>query len=248
MRIAALYDIHGNLPALDAVLRDVADSRVDSVVIGGDVVPGPMPRECIDRLASLDLPTHFIKGNGDRAVRGQMSGGNSVDVPPLWRPVIGWVAAQLSEDDSALIDKWPATTRVSSSKLGTILFCHATPRNDVDIFTKETPADGLAEMFDATNAALVVCGHTHMQFDRRIGHTRVVNSGSVGMPFGMRGAYWLLLDSSVELKRTHYDFDEAANVIRSTDYPDRENFAARNILDPPSEAEMLAVFSKVPGK
>jgi putative phosphoesterase len=242
MRIAALYDIHGNLPALDAVLEEVANDGVDAIVIGGDVVPGPMPRECLQRLAGLQLPTHFIQGNGDRAVASLVDGVNPVDIPPAFRQVIRWVADELDSVDGTLLQSWPKTFRLTTS-LGAIFFCHATPRNDVDIFTRNTDAKILLPMFDETNAAIVVCGHTHMQFDRKIGRTRVINAGSVGMPFGKRGAYWLMIDEdSTDLRRTEYDYERAAELIRSTEYPDAEAFASTNILNPPTEADMLAAF------
>jgi diadenosine tetraphosphatase ApaH/serine/threonine PP2A family protein phosphatase len=92
---------------------------------------------------------------------------------------------------------------------------------------------------------VVVCGHTHMQFERTIGKIRVVNAGSVGMPFGEPGAYWLLLGPNIQFQRTAYDLAKTAERIRITNYPQAQDFAARNILQPPSEAEMLEAFSKV---
>jgi hypothetical protein len=83
-----------------------------------------------------------------------------------------------------------------------------------------------------------------MQFDRMIGKTRVVNAGSVGMPFGAPGAYWLLLGPEVQLRHTPYDLEKAAERIRATSYPQAEDFAARNVLQPPSEKEMLQAFRK----
>jgi len=91
---------------------------------------------------------------------------------------------------------------------------------------------------------LVICGHTHMQFERTIGKVRVVNAGSVGMPFGEPGAYWLLLGPEVELRRTAYALARAASRIRATKYPQAEEFAARNVLEPPSEAQMLELFAR----
>jgi diadenosine tetraphosphatase ApaH/serine/threonine PP2A family protein phosphatase len=123
-----------------------------------------------------------------------------------------------------------------------VTFCHATPRNDTEIFSRETPDEKLIPIFDTIGASVVVCGHTHMQFDRIIGSTRVVNAGSVGMPFGKPGAYWLLLDNGLKLKRTDYDLEKAAQRIRGTDYPQAEQFAAGNVLDPPSEETILAVY------
>ena len=125
-----------------------------------------------------------------------------------------------------------------------MLFCHATPRNDTELFTRLTPEDRLLPVFAGIGAALVVCGHTHMQFDRTVGTLRVVNAGSVGMPFGEPGADWLLLGPGVELRHTPYDLRRAAERIRGTDYPQAEEFASRDVLRPRSEAEMLELFGK----
>src|SRR4029079_12413207 len=105
-----------------------------------------------------------------------------------------------------------------------VVFCHATPRNDHDIFTSQTADDKLRPIFDPLNADLVVCGHTHMQFDRHVGRTRIVNAGSVGMPIGDTGAFWLMLDNGVHLRRTEYDVSTAAERVRATAYPHREHF------------------------
>jgi putative phosphoesterase len=242
-RIAALYDIHGNLPALEAVLDDVQRAGVNEIVIGGDVVPGPMPHECLARLRAIDLPVYFIEGNGDREVLAQKHGIESTTIPPRFREIMRWNAEQLQPDDEQLLGSWPAVIRI-----GDTLFCHATPRNDTDIFTRLTPEEQLLPLFAAVDASLVICGHTHMQFDRKLGRTRIVNAGSVGMPFGEPGAYWLLLAPGVQLRRTMYDLDAAATRIRATSYPHAEEFAARNVLQPPAEAEMLDAFSKVPLK
>jgi putative phosphoesterase len=243
MRVAAIYDIHGNLPALDAVLRDIRDAKVDQVVVGGDVLPGPMPRETLARLLELDIPVQFIVGNGDRVVREQMAGRESSEVPEQFREVIRWNAQQLRPEDERMLASWPKTARVQISGLGDVLFCHATPRNDVEIFTRLTSEDRLAPVFEGVDVPLVVCGHTHMQFDRTIGRIRVVNAGSVGMPFQDPGAYWLLLGPDVQLRHTSYDLANAAERIRATTYPQAEDFAARNVLQPPSEASILEMFS-----
>ena len=244
MRIAALYDIHGNLPALEAVLDDVRRANVDQVVIGGDVVPGPMPRETLACLLELELPVQFIRGNGDRVVRARMGGAESPEVPEPFREAIRWNAEQLRPEDERVLGSWPTTLSLEIPGIGEVLFCHATPRNDTDIFTRLTPDDRLVPVFGGLDAALVVCGHTHMQLDRTIGQTRVVNAGSVGMPFGAPGAYWLLLGRDVQLRHTHYDLEDAARRIRQTDYPQAEDFATRNVLQPPSEAEILERFGK----
>lgn len=244
MRVAALYDIHGNLPALEAVLDEVRKAGVNHVVVGGDVVPGPMPCETIGLLRDLDLPVQFIQGNGDREVVGWRRGQESDVIPESYRETMRWVARQLHPDEETLLAGWPETVQVHVDGLGEVLFCHATPRNDTEIFTRQTAEERLRPIFDGLNVPLVVCGHTHMQFDRTIGKTRVVNAGSVGMPFSEPGAYWLLLGPDVQLRHTSYNLANAVDRIRATKYPQAEAFAARNVLQPPSEREMLEIFSK----
>ena len=244
MRVAALYDIHGNLPALEAVVAELRTLRVDQVVIGGDVLPGPMPRETLALLRGLDIPCHYIRGNGDREVVLRRQGVESDGVAPAFRGMIQWVADQLDDDHEAWLSSWPLTHTMDISGLGRVLFCHATPRNDTDTFTRATPDDVLAPLFASLPGAMVVCGHTHMPFDRVVGKTRVVNAGSVGMPFGDPGADWLLLGPDVELRHTSYDLESAAVRVRHTHYPMAEDFAARNVLNPPTADEMIAIFSK----
>jgi putative phosphoesterase len=244
MRAAALYDIHGNLPALEAVLQDIRQAGVDHVVVGGDVVPGPMPRETIACLLDLDIPVQFIQGNGDRIVLAQMRGAESREVPEQFRDGIRWNARQLDVTHERLLASWPLTIRLEIRELGDVLFCHATPRNDSEIFTRLTTEERLQPVFEGTNASVVVCGHTHMQFDRNVGTIRVVNAGSVGMPFGEPGAYWLLLGPDVQLRRTHYALEKAAERIRNTNYPQANDFAAHNVLQPLSAQQILEAFSK----
>lgn len=248
MRVAAIYDIHANLPALEAVLEDIRHAEADQVVVGGDVVPGPMPRETIACLLGLDVPVQFIHGNGDREVLAQMRGTETEwyrGAPEQWREPVRWTAEELHSEDERLLAEWPATLRIQIRGLGEVLFCHATPRNDTEIFTRLTPEERLLPVFAGIDVSAVICGHTHMQFDRTIAGIRVLNAGSVGMPFGEPGAYWLLLGPGVELRRTHYDLAKAAERIRGTKYPQAEGFAARNVLQPPSEEKTLEAFARV---
>ena len=243
MRIAALYDIHGNLPALEAVLCEVREEPVDLLVIGGDVVPGPMPAETMDLLLALDVPVRFIKGNGDADVLAARAGRALDHLPEPVRDLIGWTGGQLTPEHVAAMDEWPDTLRLGTDTLGDVLFCHATPHSRTDIFTRLTPAERLRPVFDGVAEPVVVCGHTHMPFDRTIGAVRVVNAGSVGMPFGEPGAHWVWLGPDIQPRRTDYNLTAAAERIRGTDYPQAREFADRNVLTPPSEAEMLAAFA-----
>ena len=249
MRVAALYDIHGNLTALEAVLLEVRQADVDLVVVGGDVVPGPMARETLSCLQDLPMPVQFIHGNGEVAVLVEMTGATA----PLWyrtvpeqaREIVRWQARQLQPEDARLFASWPKTLRVQIPGPGEVLFCHATPRDENEIFTRLTPEERLVPVFEGLDVSLVVCGHTHMQFDRTIGRIRVVNAGSVGMPFAQPpGADWLLLGPDVQLRHTAYDFTKAAEDIRGTSFPHVEDLAVRYVLGPPSEAETLELFAK----
>ena len=244
MRTAAIYDIHGNLPALESVLDDIHSAHVDRVIVGGDVVPGPMPRETLGALLELDIPVQFIHGNGEREVLAMRTGKETSAVPERFREVTRWNAQQLLPEDERLLASWPLTLRLEIPGIGQVLFCHATPRKDTDVFTRFTSEDLLGPIFEGLNVRLVICGHTHMQFDRTIGKVRVVNAGSVGMPFGKPGAYWLLLGPEVQLRHTSYNLEKAAERIRTTSYPQAEDFAEHNVLQPPSEREMVELFSK----
>ncbi len=259
MRVAGLYDIHGNLPALEAVIQDIRQAGVDQVVVGGDVVPGPMPRETLRHLLDLELPVQFIRGNCELAVLAQMAATDSGSVtywgtasgappPEPLREVMRWTAQRLHPEYESVFASWPKSLRLEIRGLGEVLFCHSTPRSETEIFTRLTPEDRLLPIFESLQVSVVVCGHTHMQFDRMIGRTRVVNAGSVGMPFGDPGAFWALIGPEVQLRRTPYDLAKAAERIRDTAYPQAQEFAAHNVLQPPSEEEMLEAFGRAESK
>ncbi|MFZ1807147.1 MAG: metallophosphoesterase family protein, partial [Cyclobacteriaceae bacterium] len=219
MKIAAIYDIHGNLPALEAVLIDIKRLDVDQIVVGGDVVLGPMSCECLDKLLSIEIPVQFIKGNCEVAVLAEMSGGFKGKLPESVLEDIRWTAQQLLPRHEEEMKKWPMTISFEMEGLGSVLFCHATPDNENDNFTKLTHEEMLLPVFNKVKEDIVVCGHTHMQFDRTIGKTRVLNAGSVGMPFGKPGAYWLLLHTLVEFCFVDYDIEKAVDQIKKTEYP-----------------------------
>lgn len=244
MRVAALYDIHANLPALEAVLEDVQRAEVQLIIVGGDVLPGPMPRETLTRLLDLAVPAQFVHGNGEIAVLEQMAGNEPSAVPEAYRPIIRWTAQQLDAEHQRCLRAWPKTLRLAIPDFGEVLFCHATPQNENACFTRRTPEHHLLPIFAGINADVVVCGHTHMQFDRMVGKNRVLNAGSVGMPFGQPGADWLLLGPDVQFQHTDYDAPKAVARIRATSYPGAEEFARHNVLQPPSQEKMLEVFAR----
>ena len=252
MAIAALYDIHANLPALEAVIEQLRNANVSQIIVGGDVVPGPMPGETLELLENIGIPIRYLHGNGELAVLAQLIATDDPATVTYWgtrtgeplpesgRAVVRWTAQQLSSTQIARLSQWPKTVTVPVEGIGNILFCHGSPRSELEMITRLTPDDRLLSMLSTVKADLIVGGHTHMQFDRRVGHLRMVNAGSVGMPFQRpAGAYWLLIEDGVELRYTPYDVADAARRVEATSYPQAKEFAARNILNPPAEADML---------
>lgn len=245
MRIAAIYDIHGNLPALEAVLNEIHSEEVDQIVVGGDVIAGPMPVETLALLQGLSIPIDFIHGNAESEVLRYMAGEEIGALSARAEEIAPWIAEQLTAEHKAFLASWQMTLQLEREGGERVLFCHATPRSDIEVFTRLTPEEHLLDTFANLSASLVVCGHTHMQFERTIAGVRVVNAGSVGMPFGKTGAHWLLLGHTIEFRHTDYDKADAAQRIRQTDYPEAEDFAANNVLQAPSEVQALEFLSQL---
>ena len=207
MRVAALYDVPGNLPALEAALEDVAAAGVDEIVGGGDVLWGPYQVECVARLR--DARATFLRGNCERNVLLPESETDR------------WCAARLDDETRAVVPDWPLTVLRETRDRGVVVFCHATPRDDEAILTRVTPDDAVRDALAGVDADLVVCGHTHVQFDRRPpGAPRVVNAGSVGLPYeGRPGAHWLLLGDDVALRCSTYDVEAALAELEAAGFP-----------------------------
>src|SRR5262245_1597447 len=231
MRIAVLSDVHGNLPALEVALGEVDREQPDLVIFCGDVASGPMPAETIDALRQIRR-ARFVRGNADRGLIDEFDG---KDPAPMPGPFSKWCAQQIDREQRDFLASFePSVTVEDVDGLGRVLFCHASPRNDTDVFTVETPDERVRGLMDGVEADLVVCGHTHMQFDRSLGRLRIVNPGSVGMPYGEQGAYWAMLGPEVSLRRTDYDREAAAARISAKDSEDAEEFARENVLRVPS--------------
>lgn len=230
MRIAVISDVHGNLPALEAVLAELDREGVELVVSGGDVAMGPMPTECVDALRALDRVL-WVRGNADREA-----------VPERYTELAGWVAERLGPERRELLTGAPLTASVDVDGLGPVLCFHGTPRSDEEILTKLSPEHRVAAALDGVAQRVVVHGHTHVQYDRRVADWRVVNAGSVGIPYeGRRGAFWALLGPDVELRRTEYDVEAAVEAIRATGYPSFDELAGW-LLEPPDPDEISAFF------
>jgi predicted phosphodiesterase len=230
MRVAALYDVHGNLPALEAVLAEVETEDVDAVVVGGDVLWGPFQSECLAALRARDA--RFVAGNCERDVLGAVNESSA------------WCRAQLTAGDVDFVSGWPATAELELEGLGSAVFCHATPRSDDEILTRTTPEPDVVAALSGTAADVVVCGHTHVQYDRRpAGAPRLVNAGSVGLPYqGEPGAFWALLGLEVELRRTSYDVDAALASLASSGFPSAAEIFGESLRGTASAESASAYF------
>lgn len=228
MRVAALYDIHGNLPALEAVLVEVEREGVDAIVVGGDIAAGPpQPREVVELLRSLPN-AHCIRGNADRLFADEYTGDDGLD----------WLLERLDDEQANWLAGLPF-----SAVLDDTLYVHAAPDDDRTIVTELTTDEKLADLLREVEQRRVVAGHTHMQLERRVGDKLFVNAGSIGWPYeGRPGAYWAILDEGVELRHTDYDLEQAAKLVRRSGHPRAEEIAAENILVSAPRAEALAVF------
>jgi putative phosphoesterase len=213
VRVAALCDIHGNLPALTAVLADVDTLEVDAIVVGGDVASGPMPAETLDSLRARGA--HFVRGNADRV----LDVGDADDTE-TWVRARHWVAERLGEERLAFLASLPLDLTLELGGLGAVRFCHGAPGSDELPITRLTSDERLRGLLAGVDEDVVVCGHTHLQFDRTLDGIRVVNPGSVGAPYEVEpAAYWALLGEDVDFRRTDYDVEAAIAAVAATGYP-----------------------------
>jgi putative phosphoesterase len=221
LRVAALYDVHANLPALEAVLAEVEREGVDTVLFGGDLTWGPSPVETLALVRSLP-GAHFVRGNCDRD-------------PDEWE------RSQLSEENLAFLQALPETLELDG-----VLYCHATPHSDMEIVTPATSEEELAEILEGVGQPVVVAGHTHMQQDRRIGAIRFVNAGSVGLPYeGELAAFWALLDGGEpELRKTPLEVEAVAEAFRRSAWPRAEEFLRENVLETVTREEATAAHEE----
>jgi predicted phosphodiesterase len=206
--------VHGNLPALEAVLAEVGDAQL---VFGGDVAWGPLPVETVDRIRSLDALA--LRGNADRDLGDE------------------WLEKQLGAERLDWLTALPEQIELDVEGVGRVLFCHGSPRSDEEMLLRTASDERFTEILVGVDADVVVCGHTHMQFERAVGDKRVVNAGSVGLPYGAPGAHWVELGPDIRHRRTPYD----PSPLRASQWP-RAAEIISVIASPPSEEEAIAEF------
>lgn len=245
--VAVLSDIHGVLPALDAVLAEPDVEAAERIVLTGDMAAGPQPVRVLDRLRDLGERAVWVRGNADRELAEYRRGRR----PATPDPIAAWAAQQLREDQVDTLAALPTLVTMPIDGLGTVLFCHATPRADDEIVLVDSSLARWGEVLAGVPRRIttVVCGHTHMPFVR-IAHARlIVNPGSVGMPYGGFGAHWALLGPGASLRNTLFDADAACTSIASgSAYPDAAAWADDYIRARVSDSEALAAFGRRDGR
>jgi predicted phosphodiesterase len=240
MRVAVLSDVHGHLPALEAVLAEVDRAGVDRIVLTGDIAAGPLPVATLRRLLALGERAVWVRGNGEREL---YDPGPS---PP--DPVVAWAAAQLTDELREHLRGLPLTVTLDLDRLGPTLFCHATPTDDEQVVLVDTRLQRWEQVLAGVTEQTVVLGHTHMPFVRLAHRRLIINPGSVGMPYGRDGAHWALLGPGVELRQTRYDQHAAAAELTAGGYPGIDTWLANYLYRTASDAEALHAFGPRDGR
>lgn len=246
--VAVLSDIHGVLPALDAILAEPEVAAADRIVLTGDIAAGPQPAQVLDRLLGLGERVTWIRGNADRELA-DLARGKDIPVPD---EISSWAARQLSPDHVCLLAGLPHPVTCEVDGFGPVLFCHGTPRNDAEVVLVDTRLERWAEVLAAVPAEVttVVCGHTHMQFTRQAHGRQIVNPGSVGMPYGRAGAHWALLSGgAVTMRRSEFDAAAAcAAIADQSAFPGAAEWADYFIHARASDADAIAAFGPRDGR
>ncbi|HYH88988.1 MAG TPA: metallophosphoesterase family protein [Solirubrobacteraceae bacterium] len=239
MRVLALYDIHGNIDALDAVLADPRAADPDVVLVGGDAVPGPFATESLDRLESLRVLVSWIRGNGEREVAEAVGAPPPADDDPA-AVTAAISAASLGDERARALGRLPLTVELDG-----VLFCHASPRRDDEIITRISPPERWAAALAGVNVPLVVAGHTHQQDDRLVGDVRFLNAGSVGLPYeGDGAARWLwIADGEPILRQTAYDAAGAGTRMLAAGWPDERSVGAA-LVEPVEPIVVTRIFEE----
>lgn len=232
-RIAVVSDVHGNAPALAAVLAEIEREQPDLVVSCGDLTWGPLPEETYELARGLNA--RFVRGNADRAVLEEVSETEKEQ----------WMQARHTDEMRAFLAGFDEHVVVDVDGLGAVRFCHGSPRTDEECVTPETPDERVREFSQGVEERVIVTGHVHIQFDREVAGIRSVNSGSVGLPYeGRPGAYWAMLGPDVELRRTEYDLEETIGRYRASGQPGVEQIVEM-MVEPPEPREVIDHAEKV---
>jgi predicted phosphodiesterase len=241
VKVLALYDIHGNVDALDAVLADSSAASPDAIVVGGDAVPGPFARAVLDRLDALGGPVYSIRGNGER----ETAEAAAATTPPadddLARVTAAATASELGPDRARALGDLPLIVELDG-----VLYCHATPRADDEMVTRASTPARFVKVLAGVDARVVIAGHTHQQDDRKVGPVRFVNAGSVGLPYeGDGAARWAwVVDGTPELRSTPYDAQAAGTRMLAAGWPDERSVRGA-LVDPVAPSVVTELFERL---
>lgn len=202
------------------------------MIVGGDLAWRPEPRQVMDLLMDYKDEFVFIRGNVDREVSYRY--GKEKGLDDLTAALNHWCADQLTEEQLQFLQNLPEKTTMTIDGLGEILFVHGSPRSDEEAIRIHTTEEEIRPMVEKVRQDIIVCGHTHIQFDRMVAGKRIINAGSVGLQSRAAGACWALLGPGVELKVTPYDTKAASERILKSNAPYKEDFAD-HYLNPPYE-------------
>jgi putative phosphoesterase len=237
-RVAVIADVHGNVPALRAVLDEIRRAAPDLVVSLGDVTWGAQPEETRVLLESLELPSIFVSGNGERALR-ELRDGRQASARECW------MRDHHSPDTYAFLDTFVDSAVVTVAGLGAVRFCHGSPRSDIELVTPETPAARMRALTHGISEKVLLTGHTHLQFDREVAGMRSINPGSVGMPYHeLPGVFWAMLGPDVDLRRTEYELEDTIRAYERSGDPSTKEII-EVLRTPPTPAEVIAYAERL---
>jgi predicted phosphodiesterase len=244
-----LSDIHGIAPALEAVLEVEAKNPSDVLIVAGDTAAGPQPNQVIGILQRHQDRLVAISGNGDREVIEVREGKSTEGV----NDIFAWAAGDISEENLAWLRTLPKTADLDIATLGRVHVCHATPQNDLDIVLVDSRIERWNEVFVDLQAEVqtVILGHTHMPFQRLVSGRRVINPGSIGMPYGRAGAHWSRIDNdgTIETHVTNFGVNEALAALESTSsFPNVREWATPYLLGHLSDTQALETFGPKDGR
>jgi len=232
VRVAALADVHGNATALEAVLGELERERPDLIVSCGDLTWGALPRDTLALLEPWRERTLLVRGNSERYLHERKLADSEV---------AQWQFGRHDDPElRAYVESTSPHVVVEIDGLGPTRFCHGSPRSDEECVTVATPAARVAEFTVGVEEPCIVTAHTHMQYDRHVVERRLLNPGSVGLPYEPETghAYWALLGPDVEQRHTPYDLEAALDRMRAAGLP-RFGQIEELLRTPPSHAEVI---------
>jgi putative phosphoesterase len=222
--LAILSDIHGNLPALQAVLADLANFQVDHVIVPGDVINfGPFSRQTAELVIKKCWPV--IRGNNEfflvdyKTPRAPAEWDDPVQFAPT-----AWLDRQFDKRQKTIIGSWPDTLNLRFRDAPQILVCHGTPRSPWDSIYSTLTDEEIHKLLFDVEADFVLCGHTHLPMDRQVGRWRIFNPGSVGVPLdGLHSASYVILEGNEQgwkptFRRVPFDYEAVLDEFERSGY------------------------------